>query len=272
MVEIISEHGGTVHEIIGDALLVSFGAPRPMDDRVEQAVACAIRMQNAMHPVNDTLGAQGLPALQMGIGVHDAEVVVGIVGSERRAKYGIVGSGVNTAARIESYTTGGQILVSQAVVDVIGDMLRLDGQQQMRPKGVEIPLAVYDVGGIAGPHQLFLVRNDDSLTDLGAPIQCEARVVRGKVAEANSQRVRITHLSASAAHIEVSQALEPDLTLKLNLDEVPVRLHKCTVYAKVTATDGTGHDVVFTSVAPEIEAYFVGRLQVARGPAAPSRP
>ena len=42
-------------------------------------MACAI--QNAMHEVNAWNRAQGLPAVEMGIGIHSGELVVGNIGS-----------------------------------------------------------------------------------------------------------------------------------------------------------------------------------------------
>ncbi len=108
MMEVVVKYQGTINEIIGDALLVFFGAPQEMSDRAQQAVACAIEMQNAMARVNERNRAAGLPELQMGIGLNDAEVVVGNIGTTRRSKYTAVGSGVNMTSRIESYTVGGQ--------------------------------------------------------------------------------------------------------------------------------------------------------------------
>jgi adenylate cyclase len=58
--------------------------------------------------------ADGLPALEMGIGINTGPVVVGNLGSEARTKYGIVGAVVNVASRIESNTVGGQVLVGEA--------------------------------------------------------------------------------------------------------------------------------------------------------------
>jgi len=61
--------------------------------------------------VNEKNRERGLPGLEMGIGLHDTEVIVGNIGSSKRVKYSVVGSGVNLTSRIESYTVGGQILI-----------------------------------------------------------------------------------------------------------------------------------------------------------------
>src|SRR5262245_60604886 len=65
MMEVILRYQGTINEIIGDALLVFFGAPQAMPDRAQQAVACAIEMQNAMARVNARNRDAGLPELEM---------------------------------------------------------------------------------------------------------------------------------------------------------------------------------------------------------------
>jgi class 3 adenylate cyclase len=115
MVEVLLKYNATINEIIGDALLVIFGAPQKMPDRAERAIACAIEMQNAMVKVNEENRLQGLPEIEMGIGLNEDEVIVGNIGSSKRSKYGVVGSGVNMTSRIESYSVGGQILISDSV-------------------------------------------------------------------------------------------------------------------------------------------------------------
>ena len=121
MIDVCLAHGGSVKPILGDALFVIFGAPLPMEDQAAAAVASAIEMQNAMRQVNERNRRAGHPELQMGIGLNTAVVVVGNIGSERRAKFGVIGSGVNATGRIESYATGGQVLASQSVVDEVGE-------------------------------------------------------------------------------------------------------------------------------------------------------
>jgi class 3 adenylate cyclase len=146
MVEVITRYQGTINEIVGDALLVFFGAPQDVPDRAQRAVACAIEMQNAMERVYARNRGAGLPDLEMGIGLNDAEVVVGNIGTASRSKYAAVGSGVNMTSRIESYTVGGEILISESVRQAAGAALRIDGQRDVLPKGAESPLRIYRGG------------------------------------------------------------------------------------------------------------------------------
>ncbi|MCZ6874270.1 MAG: response regulator, partial [bacterium] len=104
MVEVILQYQGTIEEFIGDAIFIVFGAPIWRQDDAERAVACAVAMQLAMTTVNDQNRQEGLPEIEMGIGVHTGEVVVGNIGSHKRTKYGVVGSHANLTSRIESYT------------------------------------------------------------------------------------------------------------------------------------------------------------------------
>src|SRR5262245_26332613 len=110
MVDVISRYEGTIDEIIGDAILVIFGAPLACDDHAAQAVACGLAMQLAIREVNGRLAAKGAAELEMGIGIHTGPVIVGNIGSLRRTKYAAVGSNVNLAGRSESCTTGGHRL------------------------------------------------------------------------------------------------------------------------------------------------------------------
>ncbi|MFU8877355.1 MAG: response regulator, partial [Wenzhouxiangellaceae bacterium] len=148
MTEVIIAHGGTIDEFIGDAILALFGAPRPLEDHAQRAVACAAAMQQAMGEVNRENVANGLPEVAIGIGINTGEVVVGNIGSERRAKYGVVGHNVNMAARIEGYTEGGQTLISENTRNACGDALQVNREIRVLPKGFDHEIPIYDVSGI----------------------------------------------------------------------------------------------------------------------------
>jgi adenylate cyclase len=134
MVPIINQYQGTVDEIIGDAIFVLFGVPGWQENNAQRAVACAVAMQLAMDVVNEQNRQEDLPEVEMGIGVHTGPVVVGNVGSPERMKYGVVGSHVNLTSRIQSYTTGGQILVSDTARREVGPISKSASRCRSGPR------------------------------------------------------------------------------------------------------------------------------------------
>jgi adenylate cyclase len=156
MTDVIIGYGGTIDEFIGDAILALFGAPNAMADHAEKAVACAIDMEKAMVRVNELNLAAGLPEIGTGIGINTGEVIVGNIGSEKRAKYGVVGHHVNFTARVESYTAGGQILISERTRDACKGLVQTKGEMSVRPKGIDEDVRIFDVSGMGAPYNLEL--------------------------------------------------------------------------------------------------------------------
>ena len=255
MLQVVTRYHGTVNEIIGDALLVLFGAPQHMPDRAGRAVACAIGMQNAMAAVNARNRAEGLPEIEMGIGVNEAEIVVGNIGTATRSKYAAVGAGVNVTSRIESLTVGGQVLVSESVRRAVGDLLRVDGQREVLPKGAEAPLRVYEVGGIAGPFNVALEAQAPELARLAAPEPVRYTVLEGKTAGAAGGEARIVRLARTSAELEMAAPPAPFSDLRLNLAAAGEALATRDFYGKVLA-GGSAATVRFTALPPEVDAYF----------------
>ena len=259
MVEEVLKYNGTINEIIGDALLVIFGAPQEMRDRAQHAIACAIEMQNAMARVNQENLANGLPELEMGIGLNEADVVVGNIGSSKRSKYAVVGSGVNMTSRIESYTVGGQILISDSVLKEAGDILRIDQQREVIPKGSEAPLKIYEVGGIGTPYNLALEEKDPSLVALGRQVPLHYTALNGKDVGKDRRTGFVTRLSKKGAEIAMEEPLESLTNIKMNLGDVPEALASRDFYGKViecVKETKSRHIVRFTSTPPEVAAYF----------------
>src|SRR5262249_33229064 len=156
MVDVILAYRGTIIEILGDGLLVLFGAPLSRDDDAERAVACALAMQLRLADINAANRQASLADIEMGIGVHTGAVVVRNIGSKQRTKYGVVGSAVNLTGRIESYTTGGQILISPTTYAATAAVLAVSDQLTVSPKGVATPLTLYAVSGMQGTYALCL--------------------------------------------------------------------------------------------------------------------
>ena len=238
MTEVIVAHQGTIDEFIGDAILVIFGAPMTRDDDAKRAVTCAVAMQLAMAQVNEKNERHGLPAVEMGIGVNTGEVVVGNIGSHKRAKYGVVGTPVNVTSRIESFTFGGQVLMSESTRDEVGDAVAIDGMIEASVKGVAEPIAIYEVAGVGN---LRLPRREAEPVELSTPMPVRFSVLEGKHASSTSVSGAIVRCSTVGAEI----AAPPPAPL------THIRLQIAGVgdaYAKVTRGGADHFDVRFTSL------------------------
>jgi class 3 adenylate cyclase len=146
MTDIIVEHGGTIDEFTGDGILVFFGAPKAMPDHCPTAVKCSLEMQEAMDALNVENVRCGLPALRMGIGVNTGQLIVGNIGSEKRKKYGAVGSPINLAFRIEAETAGKEILVAPAVLPYLnGGGIVVKAGKEALLKGMDLPMTLYRI-------------------------------------------------------------------------------------------------------------------------------
>jgi adenylate cyclase len=268
MVEVITRYQGTINEIVGDALLVFFGAPQDVPDRAQRAVACAIEMQNAMARVNERNRGAGLPDLEMGIGLNDAEVVVGNIGTARRSKYAAVGSGVNMTSRIESYTVGGEILISESVRQAAGDALRLDGQRDVLPKGAESPLRIYRVGGIGPPFNLALDEPTPALVRLATRVPVRYARVDSEGAGPAGGEGHILRLASRCVELVADRPLEAMADLRMRFTAAGDGLATRDFYGKVIGDPTAGGPVLvrLTSTPPEVNAFLEALRRYAREP------
>ena len=148
MTDIILRYSGTIDEFTGDGILVFFGAPRQFSDHSRRAVLCAIEMQKAMKALNEDNIKLGLPELSMGIGINCGELVVGNIGSNRRKKYGAVGTPINVAFRVQTQTIGGDILVTAPVYERVSSNVVIGPVREAVLKGIEGLVTIYQVIGV----------------------------------------------------------------------------------------------------------------------------
>ena len=147
--EIIMQHHGTVDEFIGDAILAIFGAPVSREDDSDRALQCALEMQATMAEINQRNRDENLPEISMGISINTGSVVAGNIGSDKRAKYGVVGHTVNQVARIEEYCKPGDILISESTLDDCHSLLCIGNSQIIHARGILRDITVYQLIGIA---------------------------------------------------------------------------------------------------------------------------
>ena len=146
LIEVIQRHQGIIVDFFGDGLLVFFDPLKgPVEPVIRASVECALEMLSAMEMFNSEIRMDGLPALQTGIGVNSGEVIVGNIGSETRAKYGIVGSPVNITNRIQSTAKGGEVVISETVYRQLSKEIILGRSFSMPLKGVREKMNLYVV-------------------------------------------------------------------------------------------------------------------------------
>jgi adenylate cyclase len=267
MVEVISQYRGVVNEFMGDGILVFFGAPLQAEDDAERAVACAIEMQGAMERVNEAQRRLNLPDLAMGIGINTGEVVVGNIGSERRAAYGAVGTPINIAYRIEAFTVGGQILISPSTYEKVQFDVKVTASRQVQFKGIDHPVNIYDVVGLSGAYNVNVPeKKAETLTRLDPPLPIDCYSLEGKVISEAAISGQIIRLGETIAEASLAKPVKPHSNLRI-LVAPQEKNDLSEVYAKVLPSEALGQSasenlicLQFTWMPEEVKIFLSKRL------------
>ena len=243
MTDVVDDYGGAIDEFIGDAVLVIFGAPIARPDHAERAVACAIAMQRKMGEVNAELAARDLPTARMTVAVNTGEVVVGNIGSEKRAKYGVVGTPVNLTSRIQTLAAPGEVLISAATLEAVGDTVQVAQTREAPLKGYSEPVTIHCVSGIGAPYHLKVPHDDASPKPLTEPLAFTFSVLDGKQLGAEQKAGRLVEASPTQAVAETAGPVDEraDLCLRVALSGEGTETGE--VYAKVIASEPNGEGV-----------------------------
>jgi class 3 adenylate cyclase/tetratricopeptide (TPR) repeat protein len=121
--EEIARHGGLLEKFMGDAVLAIFGVPRAHEDDPERAVRAAFEMQAVLSELNRAFAAEGMPQLQMRIGVEAGEILVDqdrVSGPRDRM---LTGDAVNVAARLQTAAEPGRTIVGPGVYAATKDVI-----------------------------------------------------------------------------------------------------------------------------------------------------
>ena len=143
MVEIIFEHGGTLDKFVGDAIMALWGAPIAHADDADRALRAAVAMQRGVARLNEQWALAGRPEIGVGIGINYGEVFAGNIGSHRRLEYTVIGDAVNVANRLCSEAGPGEILVSEALCQVVKDQADYEYLPAMALRGRTRSVQVY---------------------------------------------------------------------------------------------------------------------------------
>ncbi|MFI5008025.1 MAG: AAA family ATPase, partial [Solirubrobacterales bacterium] len=155
MMEAVHHYEGTVNQVMGDGIMALFGAPIGHEDHAVRGCYAAMRMQRRVTLYADEIQRAGGTPVQIRVGLNSGEVVVRAIGSDLRMDYTAVGQTTHLAARMEQMAKPGSTLIT-------GETLNLaEGHVQVRPlgavpvKGLETPIPVYELTGIAAARSRF---------------------------------------------------------------------------------------------------------------------
>jgi len=166
LVEAIFTERGVLDKMMGDGMLVLFGAPDPSPDHALLAVRAALRIASLLPELNAVWPLRDESPLRVGIGIDSGPLMDGVVGRGRRVEYTVIGDTVNTASRVQNYTKDvlaarieregddglpcAIILITQSTYDRVREHVRvIPDVLSLQARGKAEPVPVYQVIGLA---------------------------------------------------------------------------------------------------------------------------
>jgi class 3 adenylate cyclase len=147
MFDAISGHEGVVNQMIGDGLMVLFGAPSPVAEPGRRAVDAALEMIAMVDQLSQERARTNKRPIAIGIGIASGDVVAGYTGTEDRATYTCIGDTVNLAARLEQHTRPAQraILIDAPTREALASDVVVESLGLVPLKGKSGPVQVYAI-------------------------------------------------------------------------------------------------------------------------------
>jgi adenylate cyclase len=152
MVPIIQRHGGAIDKFLGDGIMATFGATRPLEDYAARAMAALEECMEAASAWSAEQAALGRPPLTINGALASGRIVAGAVGDATRLEYTVIGDAVNLSAKLEKHNKvqGCRALALKETYDAAC-------AQGYEPRGQHRALKGVMVGGVSVPVDLVAV-------------------------------------------------------------------------------------------------------------------
>lgn len=145
MIDIVFKNNGTLDKIIGDELMIVYGAPISAEDDTIRAVTTAVDMQERINQLNAERKKKRKKPIHVGMGINRGVVVSGNIGSRDMMDYTVIGDTVNLGARLCSAAGPGEILVSPSVYDQSKKDFSFEELEPIKVKGKRDKVAIYRI-------------------------------------------------------------------------------------------------------------------------------
>jgi adenylate cyclase len=161
MTDVLFNHDGTLDKFIGEVIMAFWGAPVKTPNHPRLALECAIDMCRRLRQTNKLLTDNNYPSIDIGIGIHSGEVVLGNIGSEKISGYTVVGDNVNLASRLKGLSKiyGSPIIISETTWQAVRTSISCIRLDRVRVHGRLKPIDLY------APAKLFLESNNLQISE-----------------------------------------------------------------------------------------------------------
>jgi adenylate cyclase len=147
MTDMVFKYDGLLDKYMGDAIMAIWGAPLDQSDHPLRACYTALEMVEELHLLQHKWATEGMPRLNIGIGINAGPMVVGNMGSERRFDYTVMGDSVNLGSRLEGLNKlyGTNIIISEMTYERVREEILGRELDLVRVKGKDQPVKIYEL-------------------------------------------------------------------------------------------------------------------------------
>lgn len=226
LIKIAYKHKGTVDKLIGDCVMVLFGAPITHEDDTERSLLCSLEMMQAVDQYSEKIGRP----LKIAIGINAGTVVAGTVGSNLKHDYTVMGNAVNIAQKLQKQAKAGEIRVSQEIVNLTAKNFQFQGLEPFFVRGIQQPIQQYQLLGsklrqspnltsnIARPlvgrkAELLKIKQ---LCDEALKGQARTSVISGEIGVGKSRLAKELSLYAMAKGLKPHRVIARSITANLS--------------------------------------------------------
>jgi class 3 adenylate cyclase len=146
--KLVLEHQGTLERFAGDAVMVFYNDPVPVERPAEHAVRAALAMLDAFGPIAEHWKKRGYD-LGLGVGIAQGYATLGAIGFEGRWDYAAIGNVTNLAARLCSEAKSGQVLADRKTMAVLDGVFDFDSVGPLTLKGFSQPVPAFSLRNAA---------------------------------------------------------------------------------------------------------------------------
>lgn len=140
---LVLEQQGTLERFAGDAVMVFYNDPLPVERPAEHAVKTALAMREAFVPIAEHWKKRGGFDLGLGVGIAQGYATLGAIGFEGRQDYAAIGNVTNLAARLCGEASAGQILACRKTRAALEGAFDFEPVGPLTLKGFDKPVPAF---------------------------------------------------------------------------------------------------------------------------------